>query len=75
MRLGLEQLNRELIGRTEIQETELVQIRSYELAKRDTKVGTLTHELNVLRADYSAVTAERRLFLFEQNWPNPKPKV
>ena len=60
MRLGLEQLNRELIGRTETQESELVHIRTYELVKRDTRVGTLTQELNVLRADYSTVTAELR---------------
>ena len=60
MRHGLEQLNRELIGRTETQESELVHIRTYELAKRDNRVGTLTQELNVLRADYSTVTAELR---------------
>jgi hypothetical protein len=59
-RIGLEQQNRELTGRTETQEMELVQIRSHELAKRDSRVGELTHELNVLRADHSTITAELR---------------
>ena len=59
-RTGLEQQNRELIGRTETQELELVQNRSTDMTRRDTRVGTLTHELNVLRADHSTITAEIR---------------